>query len=137
MKYLAIDLGEKRIGLAVSDQKGLVAAPFHTIERTSETDIVEDISHICEEKKIEVIVLGVPYSASDKVQKKFRFLGKQINEKTDIPVKEWDETFSTKQAQNMVAFSDPGPGKKESKSHKDKVAAAVILQEFLDYENSH
>ena len=103
----------------------------------SHSDTLEAISQICREKKVNAIVLGVPYSASEEVQERYRAFGEELSKGTGKPVQEWDETFSTKQAQNMVAFTDPHPGKKEKKSHKDEVAAAVILQEFLDHENSH
>lgn len=134
MKYLSIDLGSRRIGIAVSDDKGIVAKPYGTLTPSSDDDALNLISAICEEEHAEEIVLGIPLSASGETQKKYRAFGKKLTEKTGKAVREWDETFTTKQAQNMVAFSDHPEGKKTSK-HRDNVAAAIILQEYLDDAN--
>ena len=131
MKYLAIDLGSKRIGLATSDNKGIVAQPFTVLSPTSDNDALQTISNVCTEQHIDAIVLGIPFSASEKTQKKYRTFGEKIHSTTGLTVHEWDETFTTKQAQNMVAFSDR-PDRKKSSSHRDSIAAAIILQEYLD-----
>lgn len=132
MKYLSIDLGEKRIGIAISDDKGIVAKPLTTITRTSDDQALEDIAAICDERNIETIVLGIPLSASDDAQRRFKSFEKKLRDATNLPIEEWDETFSTKQAQNMVAFADSPSSKKKTKTHRDDVAAAVILQEYLN-----
>lgn len=131
MKYLAIDLGSRRIGLAVSDMKGIIAQPLSVITPKSDTEALGTIASLCTEKKIECLIIGIPFSASDTVQEKYRAFGKKISNQTGLPIHEWDETFTTKQAQNMVAFSDR-PARKVTSRHRDDVAAAIILQEFLD-----
>lgn len=133
MTYLGIDLGKQRIGIAVSDMKGLIAQPISIIPRTSDKDTVETIAHICTERKVEALVIGVPYSATEEVQETFRSFGEKIAKHTNLPLHEWDETFSTKQAQNVVAFSDRPSSRKKTQDHRDDVAAAIILQEFLDH----
>ena len=110
MKYLAVDLGEKRIGLAISDDKGIIAKPLSIIDRTSDKTSIEEIAAECTEQHIEAIVIGVPYSSKSSVQRRFRVFGEKLSEKTGLSVSEWDETFSTRQAQNMVAFSDSQTG---------------------------
>ena len=132
MKYLGIDLGEKRIGLALSDEKGIIAAPYSTIQRDGDASVQEEIAALCKEKNVGAIVIGVPYSASETTQERFRTFGGQLAEKTGLAVREWDETFSTKQAQNMVAFSEPRPGKKDPDNPNGQVAAAVILAKAPD-----
>lgn len=133
MTYLGIDLGKQRIGIAVSDMKGLVAQPIAIITRTSDKEAVESISDICAEKKVGALVIGVPYSATEEVQETFRSFGKKVAKHTNLPLHEWDETFSTKQAQNVVAFSDRPSSRRKTRDHRDDVAAAIILQEFLDH----
>ena len=134
MKYLCIDLGEKRVGIALSDNKGIIAQPHSIINRTSDKQVVDEISDIVEEKNIGEIVIGIPYSADEDTQNRFRSFAQKVSEITGLTVHEWDETLSTKQAQNMVAFSGHQLPRKKTQDHRDAVAAAVILQEFLDYE---
>jgi putative holliday junction resolvase len=134
MKHLSIDLGEKRIGLAVSDRKGIIAKPLTVIKRKDDASAVKKIAEICKDRNIEVLVLGVPLSAAPATQESFREFGKKVANGTGLPLYEWDETFSTKQAQNVVAFADSPGTKKKTRTHRDDVAAAIILQEYLDHE---
>ncbi len=136
MKYLAIDFGENRIGIALSDDKGIVAEPFSIIQRKSDKEAIVSINKICIEKKIGEIVVGIPLSSSEEGQKRYKSFAQKLSETTQLPIKFWDETFSTQQAQNVVGFSDAVSGKKKTRTHRDDVAAAIILQEFLDYEKS-
>jgi putative holliday junction resolvase len=131
MKYIAVDLGSRRIGLAVSDNRGIIAQPLTTLTPTSDQEAIHTIASICVEQHVGEIVLGVPYSASQVTQEAYRNFGKKLHVATNLSVHEWDETFTTKQAQNMVAFSDR-PARKTTTNHRDNIAAAIILQEFLD-----
>ncbi|MFH1547496.1 MAG: Holliday junction resolvase RuvX [bacterium] len=132
MKTLGIDFGEKRVGIAISDNSGIIAEPLSTIIRKSDEKVIDEITNICQEKKVEQIVLGIPLSANEDVQNRYKSFSQKIEDKTGIKPNFWDETFSTKQAQNMVAFFEPDDRKPKTSTHKDNVAAAVILQEFLD-----
>lgn len=136
MKYLAIDFGENRIGLAISDDKGIIAEPHSIIHRKSDNYVIDEILKLCADKNIGKIVLGMPLSSSEEGQNRYHSFADKLQEKTDIPIDLWDETFSTKQAQNVVAFADAVPGKKKTQTHRDDVAAAIILQEYLDHEKS-
>ncbi len=137
MKYLSVDLGTRRTGLAISDDKGIIAQPFKIIERKSDSQLVAEISEICTQKRIDMIILGIPFSSHQEIQDAYRKFGQKIARKTGLPLQEWDETFSTKQAQNMVAFADQPTERKKTRTHRDSVAAAVILQEYLDNEERH
>lgn len=134
MKYLSMDLGEKRIGLAVSDRKGIIAKPLTVISRKDDVTTIRDIANICKDEQAGTLVIGIPLSAAPATQKKFREFGKKVANGTGLPLREWDETFSTKQAQNVVAFADSPGTKKKTRTHRDDVAAAIILQEYLDHE---
>ncbi len=132
MKTLGIDFGEKRVGIAISDKKGIIAEPLSVIQRKSDEKVLETISKICTDKQVKQIVIGIPLSANEQVQNRYKSFSQKIETVTGIKPNFWDETFSTKQAQNMVAFLEPGDKKRRTKTHRDNVAAAVILQEFLD-----
>lgn len=134
MKYLSIDLGEKRIGLAVSDKKGIIAKPLAVISRKDDITTVQEITNICKNEQAEIVVIGIPLSATPEAQEKFREFGTRVAKEAGLPIVEWDETFSTKQAQNVVAFADSPGTKKKTRTHRDDVAAAIILQEYLDHE---
>lgn len=136
MKYLSIDLGEKRIGIATSDAKGIIAQPVAIITRKSDKESILRIKSICDKDKVEAIVLGIPLSGNEETQRRFRSFAKKVEDTIEIPVHLWDETFSTKQAQNMLAFSGIESTGKKTQDHKDDVAAAIILQEFLDHEEN-
>lgn len=134
MKTLGIDYGSKRVGIAISDERGIIASPLEIINRKNDNQIVARIKETVDSNNIEQIVLGIPLSAQEEVQQKYKDLAKELTNSTGLEVKLWDETFSTKQAQNVVAFSEPSNTKPKTKNHRDDVAAAVILQEFLDDE---
>ncbi len=131
MKYLGIDLGSKRIGLAVSDERGIVAKPLAVLTPASDAQAIELITEVCKKEGVEALVIGIPFSSPEKTQGAYRHFGEKLSRSTELPIYEWDETFTTKQAQNMVAFSDR-PARKISSKHRDNIAAAIILQEFLD-----
>jgi putative Holliday junction resolvase len=134
MKYLALDLGEQNIGLAMSDKRGIIAEPHSIIRKKADPVIVNRIKKICVENNIEKIVVGIPLTAEENRQQKYRKFGKKLRENLTIPVDFWDETFSTKRAQNVVAFLDDAKKRKKTQTHRDDVAAAFILQEYLDHE---
>ncbi|MDD3661760.1 MAG: Holliday junction resolvase RuvX [Candidatus Dojkabacteria bacterium] len=136
MKYLALDLGKRRVGVAVSDDTGIIAKPHAILEFSGNDVLIDTITELCTQKNIGSIVVGIPYSAPEHIQNSYRTFIANLAERTGLPVNEWDETFSTKQAQNMVAFADQPSTRKRTRTHRDDVAAAVILQEFLDHEHS-
>lgn len=148
-KTLAIDFGESKIGVAISDDKGIIAQPLTIINRKSDTSAIEQLSEICRDQKVEQIVLGLPVSARTETISRINSFAKKLTTETKLELETWDETFSTKQAENVVGFSDvpasqiPGrkptlrSGSKRARAAKrrDDVAAAIILQEYLDHEN--
>jgi putative Holliday junction resolvase len=137
MKYLAIDFGEKNIGIAISDDKGIIAQPFTVIKRKSDDDSIEKVAAIISSEKITALILGIPAGAAEETLARYNSFSRKLQEKTKMPVKTWDETFSTKQARNVLGYSDAAPTafKKDKRSrHNDSVAAAIILQQYLDNE---
>lgn len=132
MKFLAIDFGQKRVGTAISDRKGIIAQPLRIIKYKSDDQVISELAQICIDDEIDEIVLGIPLSAAEEVQDRYREFQRKLKTRLNKPVHTWDETFTTKRAQNMVAFSEAAPKKVHKESHRDDVAAAIILQEFLN-----
>ena len=133
MKILGIDLGTKRVGLAISDELELMAHPLETIQWKGTNSFVDFLKTIIKEKNISSIVIGIPYtlkgSNSEKTEEIFK-IKNEIEEEIQIPIYEEDERLTTKLAEQTLI----GVGKKPSKNRDiiDQVAATYILQSFLD-----
>ena len=135
MRIMAIDFGEKRIGIAMSDPLGITAQPVTVLQKadTFEGDI-EGISGVIKEyQEVSKIVVGMPKTlkgevgiAGQKVQEFVGVLKKHIN----IPVVLWDERLTTAAAEKMLISA--GLSRKKRKKVIDKTAAAYILQSYLD-----
>lgn len=132
-RRLGLDIGDKRIGVAMSDEMGWIASPLLTLERTTLEKDIEALSRIVSEQGIAKIVVGVPRSLSLKVtpqtQKVLDFI-EIFKKHCSLSIEEWDERFSTKAAQNILIEADIS--RKKRKKVIDKLAAAIILQSFLD-----
>ncbi len=124
MKYLAIDYGEKKIGLATAETS--IASPFKVIENNS--DLMTNISQIIQNEKIDKIVIGLPEglqgNKSKQYQSVLRFIDKLKNE-IDIEIITQDEKLTSSLAQTLLK------GLKNKKADDD-VAAMLILQSYLD-----
>ena len=125
---MAIDLGTRRIGVAVSDS-GVVATP-HSVLR-NEGDVVAKLASLGQQLEAEEYVVGIPRrthaSANDQ---KFRDFAEALRQKTCKPVVLWDEALSTVEA--MEALRASGRNRREAQKDIDMHAAAVILQSYLD-----
>ena len=123
MKFLGVDYGDKRVGIAVSDEGGIFAFPRAVLQNTGK--IFDEIKKICVEEEIEKIIVGVPISFSGgqsaQAGKVFAFV-KSLKSYIAIPIENENEIFSTKAALDMGA----------SKEKIDQSAAAIILQSYLD-----
>jgi putative Holliday junction resolvase len=137
---LAIDYGEKHFGISISDSKGIIASPLEVISITKNRDIntvIADIKNLCEEYRVERIIVGMPQTFSknqEKSKKKIQDFISILKNSIDIPTVTYDETFSTSEAQNMLTSS--GQNSKSYRGKIDSIAATVFLQEFLNSENN-
>ncbi|MDQ1282073.1 MAG: putative pre6S rRNA nuclease [Patescibacteria group bacterium] len=126
MRYLGIDYGVKKIGLAISDEGGSFAFPFLIFANSSKENSVEKIFKIIEEKKIEKIVIGESLNLKgeeNKILKEAKSFSEKLKEKTNLEVyfeKEWLSTIEARRFQD--------------RHDADDSAAAIILQRFLDKE---
>jgi putative holliday junction resolvase len=133
MRILAIDYGEKRIGLAVSDEMGITARGISVIERKSRQADLDAIAAAVSEHGAGAIVVGYPLrldgSAGIQCGKVDRFIA-SLQEVTSVPVIAWDETLSTKEAEELMRKA--GVKRKKKRGMVDRIAAAVILQDYLN-----
>jgi putative Holliday junction resolvase len=133
MKILAVDPGEKRIGIAVSDPTGTIANPLTIIEHISRPIDAAQIVQIAEEHDSGLIVIGQALDEDGKTSLQGRHaarLSAAIQTQSSIPVILWDESNSTQIAHS--ARLALGARRKKRREHVDDLAATVILQTFLD-----
>lgn len=128
MRYLGVDYGLKKMGLAVSE--GQIASPLKVVEINSLTDAVSKITHIIKQEKIDRVVIGVPESGEAKsAVKKFLKKLKEDFEKETVSIIEADETLSSALAKDLMI--NLGMGEK-ARQKEDAYSAVIILQKFLD-----
>lgn len=134
MRALGVDLGEKRIGIAVSDSNGKVATPLQVIIRSK--SIKQDHKKICElvdEWEADIVVVGMPYSLNGSKGLAAKTVEKEVKELSsalEVPVATQDERLTTVTAAKELAIQ--GLDSKKQRKVIDQVAASVILQSWLD-----
>ena len=136
-RLLGLDLGSKRIGLSICDDKRLVATPFQTINFISLDSLIVDLKKLIEENSIQAIIIGDPINmdgshgkASQSIRDKSTIISKKIN----VPTVLWDERLSTIGAFNLSSQLDVNVSKRTK--NIDKNAATFILQGAIDYLNN-
>ena len=141
MRILGIDAGEKRIGIAISDGEGRVALPLTVIQATGDSHAdAEKILEIARLHGAEAIVVGLARSLSGalgEAAKRCAQLAEALRQLSGLPVALWDERLTTAQAERAMAQA--GLRERQRRGRVDKVAAAIMLQSYLDahaHENS-
>ncbi len=140
MKSLAIDFGERGIGLALSDPRGSFAVPIEAIARSSDRQAIAAIAEVVAENEIEQIIVGLPLgldghrgTAATRVESFVR----KLTAKVDAKVRTFPETLTTVEAERMLQDRTSKPiragnqGRASDNAHS--VAAQVLLQDFLDH----
>lgn len=133
MKKLGIDYGQKRIGLAISDETELIATPLPVLKVKSFSDAVTKIQRIIKRQKIEEVILGLPLCRKGNETKQSiqtRYFANALESTNGAKVVFRNELFSTKEAEKNLKKSS-----KKAKEKKDSEAARIILQEYLDSKN--
>ena len=132
-KWLGVDLGEKRIGLAVSDKLGMLAHPLRTLAFTTFANLVHDLICIIKEEQIYGLVVGVPYTMKGTLSKKTEeilTITDKIKKQIPVPVELIDERLTTRMAEASLHAVGKKTGKNRNKI--DQIAAVHLLQNFLD-----
>ena len=137
MRTMGLDVGEKRIGVAVSDPEGTVAVALTVIEIKSADVALRTIAELTQDHEVAQVVVGLPRSLdgslgkqAEAVQAFVELLGSYV----DVPVVTWDERFSTAAAERMMRSA--GVKRDRLRKKSDAVAAAFILQGYLDRQRS-
>ncbi len=132
-RFLAIDHGSKRVGLALSDPMKIIAKPFKTITYTDSADLIDSLRTIIESESVERIVLGLPRgmkgqnTAQTEVVMTF---ADQLKSGLDIPIELIDERLSSVSAEKALIQQDVKTG--HNKGRIDETAAAIFLQQYLE-----
>jgi putative holliday junction resolvase len=133
MRILAVDHGEKRIGLAVSDESGTIANPLYVIPHTSRILDAAQVAERASAHDVQVIIIGQSLDDKGKPNKAGRMAAKfaeALRQQTSLPVELWDEAFTTQDARS--ARLAMGVSRKKRSGHLDEMAATVLLQSYLD-----
>lgn len=135
MRILGLDVGSKRIGVALSDGLGLTAQGLDTIRSKGRKNDIESVCGLVKNHQVSEIVVGVPLSmdGTDSAQTgRVREFAEQLESRVDVPVVMWDERLSSVAAERALLEADMSREKR--KKVIDKVAAMIILQSYLDYQ---
>lgn len=138
MRYLGIDYGKKRIGLALSDIMGMMAQPYDVIEFKGLKNNVENILKIAKEKEVSCIVIGKPINMNGtegEMVATINELVEELKKFTDIKIELVDERLTTTQAERVLV-EEANVSREKRKGLRDKLAATFILQTYLDIHSS-
>ena len=136
MRALGLDVGERRIGVALCDELGLLASPLATVtitRRGGEARALEELAALARERAVEVVVIGLPTSLRGKegpqAQAVRAFAGR-LAPHLDVPIEFWDERFTTAEAERTMIAR--GLKREQRRARIDAAAAAIMLQDYLD-----
>jgi putative Holliday junction resolvase len=133
MKILGLDVGSKTIGVAVSDELGIIAQGVTTLKRKGVNHDITQLLKLIEEQRAEKVVVGLPKNMNGSLGQSAKMvltLLEELENSVDIPVIAWDERLSTVAAERALLEADMS--RKKRKKVIDKVAALIILQGYLD-----
>ena len=131
MRYMALDLGDQRIGIALSDALGMIARPLMVIKRTSRVNDFDTYKTLIDKHKVQAVIAGLPINMDGSEGKQAYWVRDYMaafSDTVDIPVTLWDERLTTEAARDIIRES----GRQTGNNEIDAVAAAVILQSYLD-----
>ena len=131
--WLALDIGDRRIGLATGNDQAWLARPHSILTRRSKNEDFDTIGRVAEELGANHLLVGLPYNmdGSEGPQaKSVRKYATRLQTQVDLPVTFWDERLSSFEADQIIFQS----GKRRSSKHNDDVAAATFLQTYLDHQ---
>ena len=135
-RLLALDIGEKRVGVAISDETRTLARPLLTITRASKKEDFARLATVCREQQIEKIIAGLPKTLRNEEgpqARRVRRYADELHAALGLPIDFWDERFSSVDAEERLAASSRKP---RQKGEIDSAAAAIILQDYLDAMNN-
>jgi putative Holliday junction resolvase len=136
MRFMGLDFGDKRIGIAVSDDQGQIAMPKDTLQRSGKVKYIERLAELADQENVGEILVGMPVSMDGshgpQAQKVMRFV-QRLRQRVEIPVVVWDERLTTVAAERILIEGNLSRSRRRRVI--DKVAAAYLLQSYLDFRN--
>ena len=133
MRCLGLDVGDKRIGVALCDPLGILASPLTIIDRQDDSVAVEAIVRIIDQKGVELIIVGLPVTMDGGIgaqAEKVNTFAHTLRNSTKVPMEFIDERLSTFSAKQLIR--EAGSRKRRGKKPDDAIAAAIILQRYLE-----
>jgi len=138
MRYMGVDLGSKRIGIALSDPTGMMASPLLVIARKGGKQDLAEVARLAQDYEAEAIVVGLPVDlkgergiAAQKAEAEIA----QLRALASVPVDVYDERLTSAAAQR--AMTDSGLDSRRQRGQVDKIAATLLLQSYLDRQRPH
>ena len=136
MRALGLDVGERRIGVALCDEFGLLASPLTTVRvgrRDGERRALEEIAALARERAVELVVVGLPTSlrgTEGPQAQAVRAFAERLAPHLAVPIEFWDERFTTAEAERTMIAR--GLKREQRRARIDAAAAAIMLQDYLD-----
>ena len=137
VRFIGLDLGSKRIGVSICDERQSIATPFKTINKTNTNELIEELKLIIDENNINGIVVGNPVNMDGSMGRSAQSVNdvaSNISKSIDLPVILWDERLSTVGAFNLSKLLDVNVSKRVKTI--DQNAAAFIVQGAIDFLNN-
>ncbi|MEN6390290.1 MAG: Holliday junction resolvase RuvX [Syntrophomonas sp.] len=138
MRLMGLDVGDRRIGIALSDPLGFTAQGHSTLERKSNDKVFETIGRVCDEYEVGTIVVGLPLNMNGSIGPRAELVqewSEQLGARLGREIVFWDERLTTVSAQRTLLEADLS--RKKRKGLVDKIAAVYILQGFLDRQSQN
>jgi len=133
MRVLGLDLGERRVGVAISDSEGTIASPLGEFKPRGRSEIVETVRRLVAEHDVGRVVVGLPLledGLRGEQARRAEGVAEALREALDVPVETWDERYSTIEADRLLR--EAGRTRRQRRGRRDRAAAAVILQSYLE-----
>ena len=138
-RLMGLDFGEARIGVALTDELGLIAMPLLTIHRTNRKEDQSRILELVAEHQVAALVVGVPYqldgATDDQAERALNFARRLERRLEKVPVITWDERLTTRQAERVLL--EGNVSRKGRQEVVDQLAATLILNSFLEAKRNH
>jgi putative Holliday junction resolvase len=133
-RILALDLGKRRIGLAVSDPLGLTAQGIQTLQRTNIREDIAALQHIIDEQGVSLLLMGNPLHMSGREGRQAEYtrdFADRLKERTGVPVEFWDERLTSVEANRVLRES--GMSIEKRAAAVDRLAAVILLESYLQW----
>lgn len=135
MRLMGLDVGDRRIGVALSDEDGLVAFPLEVINRTSRAKDIGRISALIDQYGVRQVVVGMPRTLAGRIgpqAQKVQDFSERLRAGLSVPVVSWDERLTTAEVEKLLVSADLS--RRRRREVVDKLAATLILNSYLDFQ---